>query len=600
MKIRTKLILANLFIILFLLGSLTYVLLQRSSKLVYDYVIENATLSLSQTSQNLDNKLESYEEIANTLFLNTNINLILDQRYADQLEAYEVYAQQFQPFISAVRQTKDIANVKVYTDNPTFTFANVTVIDQEIRDSDWYEQAMDNKKGGYWTAPYLSDPAHDVDPVISVRKRLNNVDAKSPSVVNLEIKLSKFKELIQQESKNKRILFTLADGTVVIDSSGEGEQLASLSSLPFGDRILGQTSGSFRAEVEGKPYQVLFQTLESRNIVRGMKVIAFMPVNELTPKINQLRSISYVLFGAAFVISVILIGTITIGMTRRLSELSVKMRRVHKDNFQSFVVVKGKDEVAQLGEMYNLMVMRLGQLISEVYQSEIDRKEQAFRTKEVELYALQTQINPHFLFNVLNMIRGKLLIVGERDTAKVVGLLAKSFRMMLKNGGQMTRLAEEIDFVDNYLQIQQYRFGHKFTYSIDMPQDKLDVSIPKLIIQPLVENAISHGIELNPEQSRIWVTGENDGEHLVLTVGDDGLGMAKERLAEIEQWLKDKNSLVSDHHIGLRNVHARLRYLYGEPYGIRVSSVEGEGTTITMMIPLRRAETDKNRGSSDV
>jgi sensor histidine kinase YesM len=331
-----------------------------------------------------------------------------------------------------------------------------------------------------------------------------------------------------------------------------------------------------------------------------MKVIAFIPVDELMPKIDQLRSISYLLFGAAFLISAVLIGMISVGMTRRLSELSFRMKRVHKDNFQSFVVVKGKDEVAQLGEMFNLMVKRLGQLISEVYQAEIDRKEQAYRTKEVELYALQTQINPHFLFNVLNMIRGKLLVAGERDTAKVVGLLAKSFRMMLKSGGQMTRLAEEIDFVDNYLQIQQYRFGHKFTYSIDIPKDRMEVSIPKLILQPLVENAISHAIELNPNESKIWVTGETVEDRLLLTVGDDGLGIPAERLAEIEIWLAEQDSLSTDSHIGLRNVHARLKYLYGDEYGIRISSVEGEGTTITLMIPLQDTNDNEGRGVSHV
>jgi len=595
MKIRTKLILANLFIILFLLGSLTFALLQRSSDLVYEYVIENAALSLSQTSQNLDNKLESYEEIANTLFLNTNINLMLDQRYADQLEAYEIYAQQFQPFITAVRQTKDIFNVKVYTDNSTFTFANVTVIDEEIRNSDWYRQAMDNRSGGYWTAPYLSNPT-DADPVVSIRKRLNNVDRNSPSVVSLEVKLNKLRDLIKQESKSKRFIFAMADGTVIIDSGGKNEQIASLTELSFSKPILQEASGSFPSDVDGQAYQVLFQTLDSRNIVKGMKVVAFIPVDELMPKIDQLRSISYVLFGAAFLISAMLIGMISVGLTRRLSELSFKMKRVHKNNFQSFIEVRGKDEIAQLGEMFNLMVQRLGQLISEVYQAEIDRKEQALRTKEAELYALQTQINPHFLFNVLNMIRGKLLMVGERDTAKVVGLLAKSFRMMLKSGGQMIRLAEEIEFVGNYLQIQQYRFGHKFTYSIDIPQERLAVFIPKLIIQPLVENAISHAIELNPNQSRIWITGETIGDRLYLTVGDDGLGIAPQRLAEIKLWLQERDSLSADSNIGLRNVHTRLKYLYGDEYGIQVNSIEGEGTTVTMMIPLDAIDIEESRG----
>jgi two-component system, sensor histidine kinase YesM len=599
MKIRTKLILANLFIVLFLLGSLTFAILQRSSNLAYEYVIENAALSLSQTSQNLDNKLESYEEIANTLFLNTNINLILDQKYADQLEAYEVYSQQFQPFITAVRQTKDISYVNVYTDNPTFTFANVTFIDDEVRASEWYKQVMTNKTGGYWTDPYMSIQREFT--VIAIRKRLNNVDRDSPSVVSLEIKIDKLLDLINQESKSKRYLFTQANGTILIDSGGDQEKVASLDELPFGKRILEGESESFYADFNGQPYQILYQTLNSRNIVKGMKVVAFIPVDELMPKIVRLRSISYLLFGVAFLISAVLIGMISVGLTRRLSELSLRMKRVHKDNFQSFVVVKGKDEVAQLGEMFNLMVKRLGQLISEVYQAEIDRKEQAYRTKEVELYALQTQINPHFLFNVLNMIRGKLLVAGERDTAKVVGLLAKSFRMMLKSGGQMIRLAEEIEFVDNYLQIQQYRFGHKFTYTIDIPQNRLDVMIPKLIIQPLVENAISHAIELNPNQSTIWIKGETIADRLYLTVGDDGLGISSERLAEIEQWLAEQDSLSADSHIGLRNVHARLKYLYGDEYGIQVNSVEGRGTTVTMMIPLRDTDNhEEGRGDSDV
>jgi sensor histidine kinase YesM len=231
-------------------------------------------------------------------------------------------------------------------------------------------------------------------------------------------------------------------------------------------------------------------------------------------------------------------------------------------------------------------------LILEVYQSEIDQREQKLRTKEVELYALQTQINPHFLFNVLNMIRGKLLVAGERDTAKVIGLLAKSFRMMLKNGGQMIRLAEELEFADSYLQIQRYRFGHKFTYSIDVPDQYGNVLLPKLTIQPLVENAITHAIELKSSQSRIWITGQAvsindlaDVTHLLLTVGDDGLGIAPGRLSEIKALLQEE-ALSKDSNIGLHNVHSRLKYTYGESYGLTLQSNLGEGTTVTILIPF--------------
>ncbi|MFD0673263.1 sensor histidine kinase [Cohnella sp. GCM10027633] len=592
MKIRTKLILANLFIVLFLLGSLTFAMLQRSSKIVYDYVIENAALSVSQTSQNLDNKLESYEEIANTLFLNTNINLILDQRYADQLEAYEVYAQQFQPFITTVRQTKDIYYVSVYTDNPTFTFANVTLIDKDVQESDWYRTLMKNTTGGYWTEPYISNPT-DADPVIAIRKRLNNVDRNSPSVVSLEIKLKKLSALIEQESKTKRYLFAMNDGTVLIDEGGETKKLASLADLPFGKQILDGTKGSFAADYDGRSYRVVYQTLDSRNIVDGMKVVAFIPVDQLLLKIDNLRSISYALFGAAFLLSAVLIGTLSVGMTRKLSELSYRMKRADKDNFQTFIEVKGNDEVAQLGRMFNFMIKRVGQLISEVYQSQIDRKEQALRTKEVELYALQTQINPHFLFNVLNMIRGKLLISGDRENAKVVGLLAKSFRMMLKKGGRTIPLAEELEFVGTYLQIQQYRFGDKLSFDIDVPREMNAMPIPKLSIQPLVENTVSHGIELDASPSHIRIYGEILEGRQRIVVSDDGLGMTAERLDEVRRWLIDDDSLSQEEHIGLRNVHRRLRQQYGPECGLEIDSEEGRGTRVTIWLPdssARRAE----------
>jgi len=599
MKIRTKLILANLFIVLFLLGSLTYVFMKRSTDIVFEAITENNRLSLSQVSSNLDNKLTSYEEIANTLFLNRSLDEITEKRFDDPLAAYEEYFDYYQPFVSAVQTTKDIHYFYLYSDNPTFLFSNVFLITDEIRQSDWYQEAYGSQIGGYWTEPYLSRVDNQM--LFSYKKRLNNFVAESPKVVSIEIKQKVLYDLVSEESKSRRYLFTLADGDVLVDTD-KANAAGNLRDLPFGDRVLREESGSFihHDESSGESFQILFKTLDSHNSVRGMKVVSYTPIDDLMPKVEQLQTLAVVLFVLAFAISGLLIFTITVGMTRRLSELSAKMKRVHKDNFQSFVVVKGKDEVAQLGEMFNVMVRRLGQLISEVYQSEIDRREQAYRTKEVELYALQTQINPHFLFNVLNMIRGKLLVAGERETAKVVGLLAKSFRTMLRSGGQMIRLNEEIEFVDNYLQIQQYRFGHKFTYEIDLPPQSLDVFIPKLLIQPLVENAISHAIELNPDPSRIWIAGELLPEKLVLTVGDDGLGMSADRLSEVERRMSE-DTLSADANIGLRNVNARLRNLYGETFGLRIDSAEGQGTTVTIRIPLgQRDANEDNGGDGDV
>ncbi|HZG57438.1 sensor histidine kinase [Paenibacillus sp.] len=613
MKIRTKLILTNVFIVLAVLGSLTYAFLKRSTDLVFETIHENNKLSLSQVASNLDSKLRSYEEIANALFLNTALDAAATKVYTDDREAYEMYFEYYQPFVSAVQISKDIFHFHQYTDNPTFRFANVFLIDEAVRQSEWYRQTMETRNGGIWTKPY--DTPGEAVPVFSFRKRLNNFDRASARVVSLEIKLNVLYDLVNEESKSKRFLFLLPNGDVLLDSArSEGEigggversgsdvesdaepteaigGYETLDQLPFAEQLSKAPSGSFTYRNANDTYQIFYQTLDSRNTVRGMKVVSYVPLTEIMPRIDQLKSLAVALLAVAFIVSVLLISLFSVGLTRRLSELSGKMRSLNRDNFESYVVVKGKDEVAQLGEMFNMMVRRLRELIREVYQSELDRREHELRTKEVELYALQTQINPHFLFNVLNMIRGKLLISGERENAKVVGLLAKSFRMMLKKGGQTIPLAEELEFVDIYLQIQQYRFGDKFSYSIELEDDAFrGVYVPKLCIQPLAENALSHGVELSPERSHIRIRCAADDGRLRVVVSDDGLGMTPGRLEEVRGWLREADSLDADEHIGLRNVHLRLRQLYGEGFGLEIESAAGAGTVVTMTIPMQERE----------
>lgn len=593
MKIRTKLIITHLLIMLVLLGSLTYVLVKRSSDLVFDNIIENANLSLSQVRVNLDHKLGSYEDIANTLYLNTSLQDMLMKHFPDLRDAYDEYFANYEPLDSAVKITQNVSHLIIYTDNPSFVFANFHLIDNDVKMSDWYQAVLQSPFGAYWTASYLNE--FPKERVFSLRKRLNKQEPNSPIVVSIEVNVSVLNELIHEESKGKRFIFTMPDGVVLIDSS-ETNPIKHLNELSFSQQIQTTAEGKLQYKDGKETYEVLYQTLNSRNVVKGMKVITLIPVTELMPKIDQLKSLSFVLFIAACVISAALIFAFSMGLTSRFTELSTKMRRVHKDNFQSFIDVKGKDEVAQLGQIFNVMVKRLGQLVNERYQSEIDRQEQAFRTKEVELYALQAQIKPHFLFNILNTIRGKLLITGDRENAHVVGLLAKSFRMMLKTGGQSIRLSEEIEFIEIYLQLQSYRYVDKFVFDIQIPDEMKGMTIPKLCLQPLVENAITHGIELKKASSQLWIKGESIDGNIHLTVQDDGLGISADRLQEIHRWLQEDSALSRDAHIGLQNVHRRLRDLYGDAYGLVVESEEGQGTKVTMIIP----EQPFQRGDSDV
>lgn len=587
MRIRTKIFITNMIVVLLLLGSLSYVWVERSTELIMDNIVENAELSLSQVSANVSNKLLSYEEIVNTLYSDNTLQKEFMQRYDDLREAYDIYFNKQQPFERAILTTKDVNNIDIYTDNPTYVFSNVMLIDEEIEDEEWYRQVMSNVSGSYWTPVYASAPNNTK--VFSLKKRLNNLVKSAKLVVSVEVHLRVLNDLVQEESKDKRFTIALRDGKVLVDTSSK-DGIESLDQLPFYNDIASSEKGSRRFTEEGHDYMVLYNTLNDRVTVDGMKVISFIPLDEIMPKVHEMRTLAIVLFVICCAVSGIVIFIFSIGLTRRISELSLKMRRVDKDNFQTSVAIRGNDEISVLGQMFNLMVQRISQLIKEVYQSEIDRKEQALRTKEVELYALQTQINPHFLFNILNMIRGKLLMNGDRDTAKVVGLLAKSFRMMLRGGGQTIQLAQEIEFIDNYLLLQKYRYSDKFEYAIEISEEDMALDIPRLCLQPIVENAVSHGIELKDGSSLITVKGERREGKLWITVQDDGLGFPPDRLAEIRSWLQDNQPLSKDKHIGLQNVDRRLRYLYGDEYGLQVDSEMGVGTAVTLTIPVKSSE----------
>ncbi|MDF2835000.1 MAG: hypothetical protein K0Q63_640 [Paenibacillus sp.] len=579
-------------IVLLLLGSLSYVWVERSTDLIMGSIAENAELSLSQVSANIGDKLLSYEEIVNTLYSDNTLQKEFMQHYDDLREAYDIYFNKQIPFERAILTTKDVNQIDIFTDNPTYVFSNVQLIDESVESSDWYGQVLDSSTGSVWTKPYLSET--NQTQVFSIKKRLNNLVKDAKLFVSVEVHMRVLYDLVQEESRGKRYIIALKDGTVLVDSA-PGKRISTLSELAFGDELQTKLKGNRIYEEDGHSYMVLHNTLTERVTISGIQVISFVPLDEVMPKVQDMRNLAILLFAGTCAISAIVIYLFSIGLTRRISELSRKMRRVDKDGFQTSVDVRGNDEISVLGQMFNQMVGRIGQLIKEVYQSEIDRKELALRTKEVELYALQTQINPHFLFNVLNMIRGKLLISGDRDTAKAVGLLAKSFRMMLRGGGQSIELSQEIEFITNYLLLQQYRYGDKLTYEISFNEEDLSIAIPRLCLQPLVENAISHGIELKEAPSRIRVKGERTEEGLIIRVEDDGLGIPAEKLSGIREWFANQPPLTQENHIGLRNVDQRLKHLYGEGSGLSIDSEEGKGTVVTMTIPVpsgRRGERD--------
>lgn len=233
-------------------------------------------------------------------------------------------------------------------------------------------------------------------------------------------------------------------------------------------------------------------------------------------------------------------------------------------------------EVQTLSDGFEQMVTHLNELIAKNKEEEIHRR-------NAELALLQAQINPHFLYNTLDTIIWLIESGDFERSVQMISSLSNFFRFSMNRGKDVITLTEEEKHIRSYLEIQQIRYRDVMDYQIEIPEELGDFCLPKLTLQPLVENALYHGIKLKRGKGHIEVTGRQEGEHIVLSVSDNGAGMSSERLSELRCAIRDGNEVG----FGLRAIHKRIQLLFGDAYGVTgIFSVQGEGTRINIEIPM--------------
>ncbi|MEK0314931.1 sensor histidine kinase [Cohnella sp. 56] len=587
MRIRTKFFLTVTIVVALFLGCLTYYLLRTYTQFVFDKIRENSVYSVSQLSQNIGSLFQSYEQITDFIYLNAELQETMLRNYPDFADALTSYNDYMQPYLKSIIGSRQILRLNFYTDNPTFTFPDVKLIDEELRQSAWFKALVVRKLNNYWAYGGMDDYFH-VN-ILRLTQRLNNFRPDADLYVSIDVDGRFLYDLIAKESQKTQFIAFLPDGTEIMNSMQHDELGRSLQQLPYYGDMMDAPSGSKIVKLDGKSYLLTYQTIDSRNSIKGMKVLSLSPLAELTAKVRETRQIVILLCVLFLSVFSAVIYAISYGLTKRLMGLADKMKKMNMDNLQTLSIVEGRDEASQLALAYNRMVTRMERLIREGYELAVQRKELELRTKESELYALQTQIHPHYLFNVLNAVRGNLLEKGDRENAQLVNLLARSFRNLLGKGGQLIALSEELDIVETYLSIQSARFAERLGYELQVPDSLGRMEVPKLFLQTIVENAVIHGVERSEHRTTVTIAARLAGERDVqMTVHDDGPGIPPDRLDAIRESLRHSPDMREERHIGLRNVQERLAKLYGEAYGLWIDSSDGAGTTVTMRLPLRK------------
>ena len=336
-----------------------------------------------------------------------------------------------------------------------------------------------------------------------------------------------------------------------------------------------QEGKSFRIRENTKSYLITNCVLKNHN----WYLINRIGIRELTSGIRLLLSAIILAGILCILLSVAIIRKIVKWITRPLEELAETAGQFRKENLKVRCPVTTKDEIGELAGVFNEMLQRIE------YQMENIRQVQKEKRK-YELALIQAKIKPHFLYNTLDLIYIFCQMKNTQGAAKVTKAMADYYRTSLSSGREIINIGEEVKNISSYLLIQKERYSNKIDFQIEVDPSIYHYAIPKMTLQPLVENAIYHGLKTRKEKGNIYVKGWSENELIHLLIEDDGVGMSEEKIKEVMENEDD----MKKGHFGLSSVHRRIQIYYGAEYGIRIESKEQVGTKILIRLPQKEEE----------
>lgn len=373
--------------------------------------------------------------------------------------------------------------------------------------------------------------------------------------------------------KEGSIFITDRGGSIL--SHGDKSLLGNRVSQDYMNLILTSSDTSFSLKnIDGQQYYIACQAINNNEWYLFYQISAVDFEHDFITLTQAFFVITLLILTLTLLVSVVLAKSISDPITN----LSRTMQQVRNGNFDIRNDYQSKDEVGILSDNFNAMIENTNELIQTIYQKELLKQ-------EAELRFLKFQINPHFLYNTLETINWISRIHGVPEAGEIAKALGDLMREGLRDD-DFVPIKDEIKNIENYLLIQQYRYGEKIKITINIDPEISEIKTPKFVLQPIIENALVHGLDSKIDGGNIRIFGGCDGKDILLTVEDDGVGMPE----EVRRNLLNENLRKSDDngrhtHIGILNVHKRLRLYFGPSYGLSIHSEVGVGTVVTIRIP---------------
>ncbi|WP_298844942.1 sensor histidine kinase [Clostridium sp.] len=569
-SVRDKLMLIYLLCVFIPVVLTNIIFINITSNNIKKQQIVQIKASLDRTKDQLYKNLNDVTVVGFTIISDDKIKEALDKQYPSIEAFYDIYSD----FLKDALMRKNylanqISEVEIYTRNKSVLNSSEFVqINDEVMKNYWYRVVTSNpykfhygyfKENGEWK--------------FSLMKVLSDYgDGDYNSILKINIDDSVIMDSLKSEKLTGEVY--LVNGKNQILYTTDNKYIKNNNVLPvYNSKLLKDNQYEFKTN------------LDKYSDLKNWHVISVINKSYISDAIQGSKKFILYMAFIDLLFALIVTYIIAFSFTNRLRILSIHIKKVRKQKYEIIDCNEGGDEIGGVIREFNYMTIKIQELITDVYEVNIQNKGIEIERRKAEIKALQSQINPHFLFNVLESIRMRSVIKKEVETAQIIKYVAKLFRRLLEWGDDMIPAKVEMDYIEDFLKIEKYRFGDKIEYEIIINEKVLDIMIPKMILQPLVENACIHGIEGKKYGGKLTVSLEYTNGNIICKIIDTGTGIKKEKLKDIVESLEQEHE--GRKNIGISNVYNRLKLIYGNDFDFKINSIWGQGTKIIMRIPSK-------------
>jgi len=536
---------------------------------------ENSREIIEQVERNLDTYLKGMIDLSNLLVIDIN-------------KFKELNIEELDRDIETIMRTRnDILSISLFTTEGNMIYEGTNLklkATADIPSEQWFISATQSNGNINISPPHVQNLYKNRHPwVITLSRKVNfrTNHTMGEGVLMIDMNFSMIEDLLNGVTLGKRGYVFLLDNENNIVYHHQQQLLYSGVKKENLEGVSERSLGSFvQSDSEGESR--ILTIYPARHVM--WKLVGVYYLSDLTAAQKDLTQFIILTLAIGMVIFISVSFYMTDRITKPIAELEDSMKAVENGDFDIRIDVQGEYEVVALAKRFNLMTAKIKSLMGQV----VDEQE---AKRKSDLSALQAQINPHFLYNTLDSVIWMAENGKHQEVVKMVTALARLFRISISRGRNVITVKEELAHAENYLTIQQMRYKDQFEYTFDVDETVLEYKTMKLILQPIIENAIYHGIRQMVDLGEIAIRAYSEEDKLIFVVEDNGLGMNEDiRSRILKEYDKHDEKTVRVGGVGVTNVFERIQLMYGKDYGIQIESEIEEGTKVTLTIPVIKGD----------